>query len=278
MIGGIQKIAAEYGWALRTSVVYANDEFDYSEEPQQISHRPVRPGMDRGDLYAAYAVATHRDGRRQQIVLHPVDVEKRRAQAQTQNVWKTWPEAMWSKSAGHALFKKLPLDPADQRIARIIRDDFDDPIAALYGPEGQILRTGPEAPTDDAITRQGGEGGPTGDGGPVDDAKLEAAALPEDPGAAVSPEPAPDEEEAVWEVAPTEEEIDAAGAIVVPKGVHKGSTLAQVAETDGADTWFLTQLKNIPDGEPVKASFETFVTARMPEVWERYEAHRAEQS
>lgn len=149
------------------------------------------------------------------------------------------------------------------------------PIAALYPPPA--LRAGPEAPTDDAPQRAGAEGGPETEPALVDGAKLEAAATTSHSPAAASPD-TDLEEEAVWEVAPTEEEIEAAGAIVVPKGVHKGSTLAQVAETDGADTWFLTQLKNIPDGKPVKASFETFVGARLPDVWERYQAHLEEAS
>lgn len=258
MIGGIQKIAAEYGWALRTSVVYANDEFDYAEEPPMLTHRPVRPGMDRGDLFAAYAVATHRDGRRVQIVLPPEDVAKRRAKAQSQNIWNEWPEAMWSKSAGHALFKKLPLDPNDARIDRLLREGvFADPIAALWRGatpgEAEVPPTEIVPPDDGAnvfTESQPGSG------------ELSPAAACADT----------DEEEAIWTVAPTEAEVEAAGAIVVPKGLYKDKTLADVAsEADGA-AWFLTQLKSAALAGPTRASFETFVMGALPETWTAYEA------
>jgi len=64
MVGGFRKIAAEYGWSLRTAVVYANDAFEYEEgEEPHLIHRPVRPGAEQGAKIAAYAVAQHKDGR-----------------------------------------------------------------------------------------------------------------------------------------------------------------------------------------------------------------------
>lgn len=270
MIGGIRRIAAVYGWQIRTSVVYANDEFDYTEEPPVITHRPVRPGMDRGDLIAAYAVATHRDGRRVQTVLHPADIAKRKAKAQTQKVWDEFPAAMWEKSAGHDIFGQLSLDPADARVAHILRG-FDDPIAALYGKSSD------------------GDGGEPADGasretrdGAADTEGRQAAATAEQgdtpqPGPAAPGTDEAEAEEGVWEVAPTDEEIQLAGAIIVPSGVHQGSTLAQVADTEGGATWFLTQLKKLPAGAPVKASLETFVRGKLPETWAKYTAWLEEQ-
>jgi recombination protein RecT len=273
MIGGIRRIAAVYGWQIRTNVVYANDEFDYTDEPPEIKHRPVRPGEDRGNLIAAYAVATHRDGRRVQTVLHPDEIAKRRSKAQTTKVWDEWTAAMWEKSAGHDIFKQLSLDPADARVDRILREGIlADPIAALYG--GNNLRTDAEPSTS-----------PDGDAGPhrapVDGAKLEAAA--EDtslPQAAASPDP--EAEDAEWteavdeSEAPTDEEIQEAAETKVPGGSHMGQTLAEVAESDVP--WLRTQLKRLGADDPMRAPIEAFVHGRLPEVWAKFEAWKAEQS
>jgi hypothetical protein len=127
---------------MRTNVVYENDEFDYTEEPPMLRHRPVRPGQDRGQLIAAYAVAVHRDGRQMQTVLHPDEVAKRKAVAKTKAVWDQWTPQMWAKSAGHDLFDDLPLDPADQRI-RLVLDASDmapgESAQMLYGPHGAAV-------------------------------------------------------------------------------------------------------------------------------------------
>lgn len=137
MVGGLRDIAAEYGWTLRARAVFANDEFDYAEEPPALTHRPARPGVDRGDLVAAYAIAVHRDGRRLQRVLPPEEIAKRRKVAKTQNVWEQWEPQMWEKTAAKDLFAELPLDPADQRIRRVI-DSSDlepgDAARLMYGP------------------------------------------------------------------------------------------------------------------------------------------------
>jgi len=269
MIGGIRRIAAVYGWQIRTSVVYANDEFDYTEEPPVITHRPVRPGVDRGDLIAAYAVATHRDGRRVQVVLHPADIAKRKAKAQTSKVWDEFSAAMWEKSAGHDIFGQLSLDPADARVDRILREGIlADPIAALYGGRSSDGDGGSPA---DGASRENRDGAADTDGEPGVGGRNEPP-----PPAADSP--ADEAEEGVWEVAPTDEEIEAAGAIVVPAGVHKGKTLSAVAAEEAGATWFLTQLKNLKPDAPVRPSMETFVRARLPETWATYETHLAEQT
>lgn len=144
------------------------------------------------------------------------------------------------------------------------------PVAALYGPPA--LRTGSEPSADERSPD--GEGGSPHQGALVDGAKLEGAAAPP---AAAAPSPEPGEEEAVWEVAASDEEIEAAAAIVVPSGVHKGSTLGAVAADENGAAWFLTQLKKLPAEAPVKASLEVFVKGRLPEVWAKYSAWLEEQ-
>lgn len=247
MIGGIRKIAAEYGWAIRTNVVYENDTFDYTDEPPEIHHRPVRPGEPRGNLIAAYAVATHRDGRRLQTVLHPDDVAKRRAKAQTQQVWNEWPAQMWEKSAGHDIFGQLPLDSADLRVSRVLHDGvLVDPVAQLYG---QREDDAPEPEPESGAPDMSGEPEPEdADWAPVDEDAIDAEAL------------------------------TAAALTVVPSGVHKDKTFATVAGEDGGPAWFLQQLKRVADTAPVRPTLELFVRGMLPEQWAQYEAFKAGQS
>lgn len=273
MIGGIRKIAAVYGWQLRTNVVYANDEFDYTDEPPEIRHRPVRPGADRGDLIAAYAVATHRDGRRVQTVLHPDDIAKRRAKAQTQNVWSEWTAAMWEKSAGHDIFGQLSLDPADARVDRILREGIlADPLQALYGvTKTDTLRADPEQNADNLSPE--GSDSPSG-------AKLGEAATT-DGGTSAASSPEPEAEDGVWEAVDDTPEVDEAAvekaAQSTVKGtVYDGKTFAQIAEDENGATWFLRQLKKTPADSSGRAALDLFVSVRLPEVWAQYEAAKAE--
>src|SRR5207237_7307297 len=124
MIGGFRKIAAEHGWKLRTAVVYANDRFDFElgMEPKLV-HVPVRPGKERGEKIAAYAVGTHREHGTEIEVMYADDVEKVRqvSRSKDSGPWRDWPERMWEKTAGRRLFAKLPLGERDQeRIRRVL--------------------------------------------------------------------------------------------------------------------------------------------------------------
>lgn len=248
MIGGIRKIAAEYGWAIRTNVVYENDSFEYTDEPPEIHHRPVRPGEERGHLIAAYAVATHRDGRRLQTVLHPDDVAKRRAKAQTQAVWREWEPQMWEKSAGHDIFGQLPLDSSDLRISRVLQDGvLVDPIAALYG--------GPTTPPTDETTP---DQTPTASNNGAEPEDADWTPVDEDP--------------------IDEEALAAASATVIPSGAHKDLSFADVAALEGGPAWFLTQLKRVAVEAPIRPTLEMFVRGRLPDEWDSYLAWKDEQS
>jgi hypothetical protein len=173
---------------------------------------------------------------------------------------------MWEKSAGHDIFGQLSLDPADARVDRILREGIlADPLQALYGvKKPDDLRAAPEPSTD-----------PDGPG--ADNAKLEEADAMGT--AASSPEPA---EEGVWE--PVDDEpafdeaaVEEAAQTVVSKGVYKDSTFAQVAEDKNGPTWFLSQLKRIPEDNAARTVIDLFVAARLPETWATYMAWKAEQ-
>lgn len=167
MIHGYVRIAGEYGWLLRTKAVYEEDFFDYTDEPQTITHRSVRPGEERGQLVAAYAVATHRDGRRLQVVFHPSDIADRRASAKTKNVWEKWPAEMWAKTAGRNLFKQLPLDPADVRVSGLIALGDLQPGDAgrlLYGSSPAVVTPAIGEVSASAEVADGGQQAGEGDG------------------------------------------------------------------------------------------------------------------
>lgn len=152
MVGGFRKIAAEHGWALRGNVIYANDEF--AEDPtgqsaHPVVHRVPKLGSDRGAMIGAYAIARHKDGRIEHLVLDAGWIERVRAKSKAKDgpAWKEWPERMWQKTAAKRLFKELPLDPKDaERVQRVLEADELDPaatVAELYGPHAGELAPAP---------------------------------------------------------------------------------------------------------------------------------------
>lgn len=151
MIGGLRKKLAEFGWSLRTRVVRQGDEFSYEYGlNEHLTHRPPPPGSDRGERIAAYAVASHRDGRKEFTVMSAEEIAEVRALAKTKNVWEKWPDQMWEKSAGHRLADDVPLDPHERdAIRRLIKADELEPGDAaemLYGPGGAEMRVLEQAP------------------------------------------------------------------------------------------------------------------------------------
>jgi len=145
MISGLRAKVAEFGWSLRTRVVYSNDEFSYEYGVDQtLKHRPPPPGMARGERVGAYAVASHRDGRKEFTFMDADAIAKVRAVSKTAKVWDQWPDQMWEKSAGKQLVADLPLDPSDKtRLEQFVQrmtaaEEFEPGEARdlLYGPSG----------------------------------------------------------------------------------------------------------------------------------------------
>jgi recombination protein RecT len=152
MIGGFRKIAADYGWSLRTVAIYEHDEFAYElGEHPQVVHRPARLLEDRGNLIGAYAIGVHESGRREVEVMSAEDVEKVRAVSRAKNAgpWVEWTARMYEKTAGRRLFAKLPLADRD-RVQRVLDAEEAlpaDAAVALYGNEANIeLEAAAEAP------------------------------------------------------------------------------------------------------------------------------------
>lgn len=246
MIGGFRKKAAEHGWTLRTAVVYANDEFDHAvvDGEEVITHRPVRPGAERGELIASYAIAKHRDGRRVLTVLHPDDIAKRRKSSAYDAVWNEHPAAMWEKSAGRDIFGQLGLAEGDSAIQRMLAADdlaHGDAAAALYGPSETPAELTAGRTTDDASTTQ--DTSTTADvAGGHQQAEPAATVTPSAAGSA--PDPDPDFADADDELVAAAKE---AAGFVVPFGTTwKGKTLADVhAAGETGRQWFAKMLEKL---------------------------------
>jgi recombination protein RecT len=268
MVAGLRKVAAEYGWTITAAVVFDNDDFDYSEEPPTLTHKPARPGTDRGERIAAYAVARHADGRRIQRVMDADAIAKVRAKAQTQSVWNEWTDAMWMKSPTKAVVKVLPFAESD-RVRRLLADDFieEGSTAAetLYGPVANVPAVEPPA----ADVREAGQ--------QAEAARDAAASAPGTDDGIVDGEFEPIEDDEAPAVAA--EELAAAGTIKVTSGAWKDRTLDEIAEAgDEGATWLLVQLKKATPGSAKWAPLATVIRARLPETWQAYETWKAAQS
>lgn len=291
MIGGFRKIAAEFGWAMRTRVVYENDTFDHElGADETIRHHPARPGIERGQLVAAYAVAKHRDGRTEIEVVYGEDVAKARkvSRASDRGPWVEWPERMWEKTAGRRLFAKLPLAEADRerRDSLLAADEIPPGRAAeaLYGPEPHTAQA-PRPPGEDGTEQAAEE--------VVAEAERETgtdpSGSPSGTDGASAPAPADDEPEVVeGEVVDEEggqfappEGVDANHPDVVAaneaaelgptSGKYKGKNLREIADDgdDGASyvKWICRNWKT----EPLKSGAIAFAKVYLPQVYAEIE-------
>lgn len=168
MIGGLRKLASEFGFDLIARTVYENDHFDYQcGDEESISHKPPRLGEDRGAMLGCYAIATRlRDGQKYRLVMDMKQINKRRDVAQTKSVWDKWPSEMGEKTVGRALFKVLPLsedapESAIERFDRLVTredelDRSDDYQTAAQAPQQPAQADGQRRPRGlDAVAAAG---------------------------------------------------------------------------------------------------------------------------
>lgn len=287
MIGGYRKIAAEYGWSLVAEVVYAADEFDHVEtiDGPQITHRKARPGTDRGERVAVYAIARKRGETPIAKVLYPEDVARARKSAKTDTVWNEHTDRMWEKTAGKLLFKSLPLGGVDhdrERIRRLIADDPADAAAALYGPQARAaLTTGtpvPETTPADAAepdTVSAGDPQAAGGGEPTTAAPAPGHLFDDEP----EPGGRPAEDPGLTEA------IEAAADQTVPYGNRAGQTIRQVAQEAVAGDaeaiewleWAVGPGRKWAAG-PFGAAVRLVVEHRFPAVWASAQKHATGQA
>lgn len=297
MIGGLRSALADYGWTLRTRVVYQGDEFDFTEEPATIHHRPAPATEGRGGLIYAYAIATHKDGRRLQRVAFPDEIAKRKAIAKTKAVWDKWPAEMWEKTAGHMLFDEIPLGVADEeraRIARIVAGWERDPaqaVDAIYGPAAPALehQAARELSQGSPVLEPPADGPPSGaDGGQAGGGAAETPAAT----AGSSPRLTPQQKEALSNLVEPEQTVDdpeaeqiqfgepplteepplrvpdtvvqTAAGTVIPS---QGKTIDEILAMNGSDDWVIYMLGGNMELGPERSALELVVQARRPDLW-----------
>lgn len=282
MIGGLRKVVAEYGWQVRTAVVYEADEFNYELGLNiGLSHKPAPVTADRGKPIAAYAIAAGREGRRELEVMTVDEIEKVRnvSRAKNSGPWKDWWDRMAEKTVARRLIPKLALDPGDKRVAGLMVDAQEiGPERSqelLYGPGGSTFAAreieqgedsqqgaadgGPEASADPA----GGSGGSSTGDEPTTDGAPAAVPGAEPPAPPASGFQIP------------EQVLDAAAAHVVvhtdPKSGWNGRTLASIAEDQEYGAKWLAWAAG-PDGdlfldEATVSAVRLLVEHRHPDIW-----------
>lgn len=256
MIAGIRKVAAEYGWTIDTKVVRVGDEFEYQSgmEPR-LTHRPALG--QRGDLLYAYAIARHRDGRREIEVMDASEIAKVRkaSRAASKGPWVDWEERMWEKSVGHRVGKRLPFDPGDKRVSLILDAEEIGPEESarmLYGPGGSAFAAREIEQNTDPPQ------------GAADDGAPEAAVDQQAEGAVSSGDESPAPPSAPGFKVP-DPVIDAAGKTPV----QDGWTVASVCADEKGREWVAWLLGPEYDGsvdERVVAAVRLYVTARCSEL------------
>lgn len=286
MIGGFRKIAADHGWAIRTDVVYEKDEFEYELglEPKLV-HRPAPLRTDRGQLVYAYAIGTHKDGRKEIEVMGSEEIGKLRAvsKAAERGPWVDWEERMWEKSVGRRLFAKLPLDRReDSRVEQLLETTRENAADMLYGPDGHAHPVTPALTQGDAPTVAAPEeGGADPAHAPGDETGGQQAAGAEKP--SVPAVPGDDDEPAVTAPEPEpafeipEQAINAAAATEIPRGKDvQGMTLAEVAATLQGPDWLAWAARRAPAywTESFRGALELFIEHRAPEIWAEFVAER----
>lgn len=102
-------------------VVYEKDVFKYTKYPPKLEHVPFR-GEERGDMVAAYAYATLKNGGEMWVVMEAFEIEaiKKRSPAAKQNdsPWNHKDDVawMWKKTVLRQLLKFLPMSVEVQRV------------------------------------------------------------------------------------------------------------------------------------------------------------------
>lgn len=278
MVGGFRKIAAEYGWTLRGFAVYSGDEFEHSDVLAAPIHREARPGEERGDLVAAWAVATHRDGRREFRVMYEREIAERRALATTQNVWEKWPAEMWKKTAVRDLFAELPFDEGDKRINSILAADLapGDAAAHLYGADPQPVRPAIEAPKTEQV-----DAPPSNDAGDRQQADGAASTEPiQTPAPQAAPSvPGDDDEPSLEnddELAAIKAAADEAAMFHPPTGQYTHLSLSEIlAVGNSGKGWLRNRLRK---GDELPAPYRTalwnFARVYAPELYQQVLAEK----
>jgi recombination protein RecT len=259
MIGGFRKIAGEHGWTLRTRVVFEKDEFDHEEGLNtRLIHVPAPVGTDRGEMVAAYCVASHSDGRQEFRVFGSEEIEKRRQKSQRKDAgpWKEWTEQMWEKTVGRDLFNDLPLGDREL-VARVVQASSEMPneiLSAMYPelPPAPEPEPEPELVEAELVSDADTVAGPDGQ------TETDLDLPPVEPGPlALMPE------EAL--------RLPVASAQKPPHGSYQTYSLERILAFPNGTEWLEYALRQEwPQDQQFVADLRLFCKARLPEAYTRW--------
>lgn len=115
--------------SISAQLIYENDHFEIDPLSNTFSFKPLLKGS-RGKWYLAVAVAKFKDGSQQVAYMTRDQIMKRKAVAQSSNIWDAWEEEMAQKTVVKSLCKWLPISIEDQRLLsmddRIIKTASDN--------------------------------------------------------------------------------------------------------------------------------------------------------
>lgn len=117
MVKGIREKVYEFtGLLIDAQVVYANDTFEWEQgDSPKLKHIPTLLG-ELGKPVAVYAIARKGNDVIDRTVLRIAEVDKIKAIAKTDTIWKAWWEEMAKKTAVRRLAKQLPLPEEAENI------------------------------------------------------------------------------------------------------------------------------------------------------------------
>ena len=228
MVAGIRMKVYQSGeiTSLVARVAYENDQFEviYGDD-ERIEHKPNM--FSRGEMIAAYAIATYRDGSKAREVMSIDDIEKVRSVSRTgkSGPWRDWYEEMAKKTVIRRLAKALPLSAELDEFMH--RDDglYDlnqraaSNVQQLRPVEPQTI----EARLDDFAAADLAPSQPTGDAADPDPAAQEEDGIPQPE---TSAEPAPSEAESTGAE-------DGAGTSEMPKKLQDAMERGRAARQSG---------------------------------------------
>ncbi len=264
MVSGLRQIAADHGWSLRGGSVREHDEFDWQEEPPSMFHKIHAPG-DRGELVYAYAVARNtKTGAREQRVMTREEVLKRMESATSKNVWQSWPDEMWQKTAVRDLFQELAL----------AHEVPDLPIAEIIDHE-ELSTVSEDEPHPSELTANVETAAEVSGNGPQPAAP--PVATDDEPGPAEAPNP-PSEAPAV-DIAAINVAAEVAAGFVPPNGKYASGgqygpkTLQEILELgdDGAK-WLRWALGKIDAPEDYRDSIRAYARVFAPVIYQEWAA------
>jgi len=124
--GAVAKIDAK--------IVYTGDEFDFVDghEGPKWHHRPSwQTGKDKGPIRFAYAHATLRNG---EVLFKVADQDRiaaARSASKSRSTWEKHPAAMTTKTAVRELWKWLPRDEIEAKVAYAVDDDAARDVSGM---------------------------------------------------------------------------------------------------------------------------------------------------